>query len=232
MSQISRGGGAKIAGGGAGLIQVLFLLVLNTYELPVVMLTRTEKGARYVRLVRLLFGLFFGSLAFSGFDALARRLGMRSTLDLAEQTGKNVSLYSVLTVLALGAYLVGLVQRWRREQRRELVHSQFVGFPRFLSQRYRSYLIESGAVAAVGAILFATRLSPPFGIYLWSVAAAMLWQFAWLLLKRRSLVLDLRDSDIFNENLRHIDPISNESSTANQELSVPREELMRVFRVL
>ena len=229
MSQMSRGGGAKIAGGGAGLVQVLFLLVLNTYELPVVMLTRTEKGARYTRLVRLLFGLFFGSLAFSGFEALARRLGLKSTFDLAGYTGKNVSFYSVLTIFALVAYVVGLVQRWRREQLRELVHSQFVGFPRFLPQRYRSYLIEPGAVATVGAILFVARLSPPFGMYLWSVAAAMLWQFACLLLKRRSLVLDLRDSDIFNEGLRHIDPASSDPSAVDQEPSASREELMRLF---
>lgn len=230
MSQMSRGGGAKIAGGGAGLVQVLFLLVMNTYELPVVMLTRTEKGARYARLVRLLFGLFFGSLAFSGFEALARHLELKSNFDLAKYTGENVSFYSMLTILALVAYLVGLVQRRRREQHRELVHSQFVGFPRFLPQRYRSYLIEPGAVATVGAILFVARLSPPFGMYLWSVAAAMLWQFACLLLKRRSLVLDLRDSDIFNEDLRHIDPVSSDPSAVDQEPSASREKLMQVFR--
>ena len=140
-------------------------------------------------------------------------------------------MYSALTILALGAYVVGLVQRWRREQRRELVHSQFVGFPRFLPQRYRSYLIEPGTVAAVGAILFVARLSPPFGLYLWSVAAAMLWQFAWLLLKRRSLVHDLRDSDIFNEDLRHIDPASDSASAADYQPVVGREELTRVFRL-
>lgn len=230
MSQTSRGGRPQIVGGGAGLVQVLFLLVVNTYELPVVMLTRTEKGARYARLVRLLFGLFFGAWAFAGFEALARHLGLRSTLDLARLTRKNVSLYSVLTILALGAYVAGLVQRWRREQRRELVHSQFVGFPRFLPPRYHSYLIEPGAVATVGAILFVARFSPPFGMYLWSVAAAMLWQFAWLLLKRRSLVLDLRDSDIFNEDLRHIDPVGGDPSAIDQEPSASREELMRMFR--
>ena len=212
-------------------MQVLFLLVVNTYDLPLVMLTRTEKGARYARLVRLLFGLFFGAWAFAGFEALACHMGLRSTLDVAVLTGKNVSLYSVLTILALGAYVAGLVQRWRREQRRELVHSQFVGFPRFLPQRYRSYLIEPGAVATVGAILFATRLSPPFGLYLWSVAAAMLWQFTWLLLKRRSLVLDLRDSDIFNEDLRHIDPMNNDSLIKNQDSSASRAELIQMFRI-
>ena len=216
--------------GGAGLIQVLILLIVSTYELPVVMLTRTEKGARYARLVRLLFGLFFGSLAFSGFESLARNLGLKSTLDLAGLTGKNVSLYSVLTIMALGAYTVGMVQRWRHEQRRELVHSQFVGFPRFLPQAYCSYLVEPGAVAAVGAILFVARLSPPFGMYLWSVSAVLIFQFAWLVLKRRSLVLDLRDSDIFNEELRHIDPASSDPSAVDQEPSASREELMRAFR--
>ena len=231
MSQMSRGSGPQIAGGGAGLMQVLFLLIMNTYELPVVMLTRTEKGARYARLVRLLFGLFFGAWAFAGFEALARRMGLRSSLDLAGLTGKNVSLYSVLTILALGAYVVGLVQRWRREQRRELVHSQFVGFPRFLPQRYRSYLVEPASVAIVGTILFVARLSPPFGLYLWSVATAMLWQLAWLLLKRRSLVHDLRDSDIFNEDLRRIDPVGTDPSTVDQELSPSREIMMRVFRI-
>ena len=112
------------------------------------------------------------------------------------------------------------------------MHSQFVGFPRFLPQRYRSYLIEPAAVAAVGAILLGVKLSPPFGLYLWSVAAAMLWQFAWLLLKRRGLILDLRDSDIFNEDLRHIDPSSDDGIIASHQLLASREEILRVFRSL
>lgn len=222
------GNAAKLAGGGLGIVQALILVTLHTYELPVAMLTRTNKGARYARLLRLLLGLFVGSLFYAAFDPLSENLGFVDAMGHDGRT-RGPGLFFLLCVFSLGAYAVAVARRWDREKRREFVHSQFIGFPRFLSPAYRSYLIEPGAVAIVGALLILARVSYPFGLYLWSVAAVMLLQFAVLMARRRNLILDLRDAELVQHGLQHVDP-TNEA--AREHAAAPPtspEELMRVF---
>ena len=60
----------------------------------------------------------------------------------------------------------------------------------------------------------------------------MLTQFAVNMARRRELILDLRDSELVQHGLRHVDPTNDEAShthTAAQPTSP--EELMRVFRM-
>jgi hypothetical protein len=220
---------AKLAGGGIGILQALILVVLATYELPVAMLTRTNKGARYARLLRLLIGLFVGSLFYAAFDPLSESFGIVGALGPDSRDPYGPSLFFALSVFSLGAYAVALVRRWRREKRRQFVHSQFIGFPRFFPLAYRSYLIEPVVVAGVGTLLIVARVSYPFGLYLGSVAAVMLLQFAVLMARRRNLILDLRDAELVQHGLRHVDPTNEVRETA--EASTPSDELMRVFRM-
>lgn len=220
---------AKLAGGGVGIVQAIILTTLATYELPVAMLTRTDKGARYARLLRLLIGLFIGSLFYAAFDPLSEGLGIVAALGPDAREPRGPGLFFLLGVFSLGAYAVALVRRWRREKRRQFVHSQFIGFPRFLSQAYRSYLIEPGVVAGVGALLIVARSSYPFGLYLWSVAVVMLLQFALLMRRRRNLILDLRDAELVQYGLQHVDPTNDARETV--EATTPSDELMRVFRM-
>ena len=212
-----------------GIVDALILVAFATYELPVAMLTRTHKGARYARLLRLLIGLLVGSFAYSACDPLAEYFGLVAKLGHDARTPTGPNLYFALGVFALGAYAVAVARRWGRERRRKFVHSQFVGFPRFLPPAYAAYVIEAVAVAALGAVLIVARVSYPFGLYLGSVAVVMLGQFAVSMARRRDLILDLRDSELVQHGLQHVDP-TNETQTAT-EISVPREELMRVFRM-
>ena len=131
----------------------------------------------------------------------------------ARTTGPN--LYCALWVFSLASYTVAVVRRWRQERRREFVHSQFIGFPRFLPPAYASYLIEPAAVAVVGAVLIVARVSYPFGLYLGSVVVVMLTQFAVNMARRRELILDLRDSELVQHGLRYVDPTSEEPSHAH-----------------
>ena len=108
------------------------------------------------------------------FNPLSEGLGIVGALGPDARAPRGPGLFFLLSVGAFGAYAVALVRRWQREKRRQFVHSQFIGFPRFLSLAYRSYPIEAGAVATVGALLIVARVSYPFGLYLWSVAAVML----------------------------------------------------------
>lgn len=221
---------AKLAGGGIGIVQALILVTLHTYELPVAMLTRTNKGARYARLIRLLLGLFIGSLFYAAFDPLSESFGIVAALGPDARTPHGPSLFFALSVFSLGAYAVAVARRWGRERRREFVHSQFIGFPRFLSLAYRSYLIEPAAVAVVGVLLIVARVSYPFGLYLCSVAAVMLLQFAVLMARRRNLILDLRDAELVQHGLRTVDPTSDEASPAHAAAQpTSAEELMRLF---
>ncbi len=118
-----------------------------------------------------------------------------------------------------------------RKRRREFVHSQFVGFPRFLPPSYAAYVIEAAAVAAVGAVVIVARVSYPFGLYLGSVAVVMLVQFAANMARRRDLILDLRDSELVQHGLRHVDPTDDEASESAVGVLTSREELMRVSRM-
>ncbi len=224
------GNAAKLAGGGLGIVQALILVTLHTYELPVAMLTRTNKGARYARLLRLIIGLFIGSLFYAAFDPLSESLGIVVALGPDARTPRGPSLFFALSVFSLGAYAVAVARRWRREKKRQFVHSQFIGFPRFLSPAYRSYLIEPGAVAVIGALLILARVSYPFGLYLWSVAAVMLLQFGFLMMRRRNLILDLRDAELVQHGLRTVDPTNDEASHAHAAAQpTSPDELMRVF---
>ena len=224
------GNTVKLAGGGLGIVQALILITLHTYELPVAMLTRTNKGARYARLLRLLVGLFVGSLFYAAFEPLANGLRIVATLGPDAREPRGPGLFFLLSVAAFGAYAVALVRRWQRERRRQFVHSQFIGFPRFLPLAYRSYLIEPAVVASAGALLIVARVSYPFGLYLVSVAAVMGLQFAVLMARRRSLILDLRDAELVQQGLRTVDPTNEEASQAHAVVpSAGPEELMRVF---
>ncbi len=221
---------AKIAGGGLGIVQALILVTLHTYELPVAMLTRTNKGARYARLIRLLIGLFVGSLFYSAFDPISESFGLVGALGPDSRDPHGPSLFFTLSVFSLGAYVVAHVRRWRRERRRQFVHSQFIGFPSFLPLACRSYLIKPAVVAGVGALLIVARVSYPFGLYLVSVAAVMLLQFAVLMARRRNLILDLRDAELVQHGLRTLDPTNEEATHAHAATpSASPEELMRVF---
>lgn len=223
---------AKLAGGGIGIVQALILVALHTYELPVAMLTRTDKGARYARLFRLLCGLFVGSLAVAAFDPLSESLGLVAALGPDAHTNpRGPGLFFALSVLSLGAYAVAVVRRWLRERRRQFVHSQFIGFPRFLSPAYSSYLIEPAAVAAAGAGLIVARVSYAFGLYLGSVAAVMLLQFGLLMQRRRNLILDLRDAELIQHGLRTVDPTTDAAREQAVAVTQPTSpaELMRVF---
>lgn len=224
------GNAARLAGGGLGIVQALVQATLATYELPVAMLTRTDKGARYARLLRLLIGLFVGSLFYAFFDPLSEGLGIVAALGPDSREPRGPGLFFLLCVFSLGAYAVALVRRWRREKRRVFVHSQFIGFPRFLAKAYRSYLMEPAVIAGIGALLIVARVSYPFGLYLGSVAVVMLLQFALLMAHRRSLILDLRDAELVQQGLRTVDPTSEEASGAHAALPpASPEELMRVF---
>ncbi len=223
------GNTVKLAGGGLGIVQALILITLHTYELPVAMLTRTNKGARYARLLRLLVGLFVGSLFYSMFDPLSEGLGIVAALGPDSRTPRGPGLFFLLSVGAFGAYAVARVRRWQREKRRQFVHSRFIGFPRFLPLAYRSYLIEPAVVAGVGVLLIVARVSYPFGLYLGSVAAVMLLQFAVLMAHRRNLILDLRDAELVQHGLRTVDPTQEAANHAQAAPSATPEELMRVF---
>ena len=110
------------------------------------------------------------------------------------------------------------------------MHSQIIGFPRFLPLAYRSYLIEPAVGAGAGALLIVARASYPFGLYLVSVAVVMALQFAVLMARRRSLILDLRDAELVQHGLRTVDPASEEASGVYAATpSASPEELMRVF---
>ena len=224
--------GPKPTSAEGGIIDAIILIAFATYELPVAMLTRTHKGARYARLLRLLLGLLVGSFAYSACDPLSEYLGIVAKLGRDARTPTGPNLYFVLWVLSLVAYAVAAVRRWGRGRRREFVHSQFIGFPRFLPPAYASYLIEPAAVAVAGAVLIVTRVSYPFGLYLGSVAVAMLVQFAVNMARRRDLILDLRDSELVQHGLRHVDPTDAEASRAHAAVQpTSSEELMRVFRM-
>ena len=223
------GNAAKLAGGGVGIVQALILVTLHTYELPVAMLTRTDKGARYARLLRLLIGLFIGSLFYAAFEPLSESFGIVAALGPDSREPRGPGLFFLLGVFSLGAYAVAVVRRWRREKRRQFVHSQFIGFPRFLPLAYRSYLIEPAVVAGIGALLIVARVSYPFGLYLGSVAAVMLLQFAVLMRHRRNLILDLRDAELVQHGLRTVDPTNAEAQAHAAAQPTSAEELMRVF---
>lgn len=223
------GNAAKLAGGGIGIVQALILVTLHTYELPVAMLTRTNKGARYARLLRLLIGLFVGSLFYAAFDPLSESFGIVGALGPDSREPRGPGLFFLLGVFSLGAYAVAVARRWRREKRREFVHSQFIGFPRFLAKAYRSYLIEPAVVAGIGALLIVARVSYPFALYLWSVAAVMLLQFAVLMARRRNLILDLRDAELVQHGLQTVDPTNEEAQAHAAAQPTSAEELMRVF---
>ena len=216
---------AKLAGSVIGLLPRAILAVFGTYELPVAMLTRTDKGVRYARLLRLLLGLYIGNLVYGACGIYAESSGI---VDRLAPPPHGPSLYSVLVIFSLGAYAVAVVRRWRRERRRDFVHSSFVGFPRFLSPAYRAYLIEPAAVAALGAFLIVTRLSYDMGMYLGSVAVVMFLQLCVRLWERRKLIIDLRDAELVQHGLRTVDPVS-EQAQPNAAAPTSREELMRVF---
>ena len=216
---------AKLAGSVIGLLPRVILAVFGTYELPVAMLTRTYKGVRYARFLRLLLGLYIGNLVYGACEIYAENNGI---VDRFTPTPHGPSLFSALVIFSLGAYAVAVVRRWRRERRRDFVHSSFVGFPRFLSPAYRSYLIEPAAVAVLGVVLIVTRLSYDMGMYLGSVAVVMLLQLGVRLRERRKLIIDLRDAELVQHGLRTVDPVSEQ---ARQSAATPtsREELMRVL---
>ncbi len=219
---------AKMAGGVIGLLPRAALAVFGTYELPVAMLTRTGKGVRYARLLRLLLGLLIGSLAYSGCELYAFSSGLAPAPETRASGLHTLPPFGALAVLSLGAYAVAVARRWRRERRRDFTHTHFVGFPRLLSPAYRSYLVEPAALAALGAALILTRLSAAFGLYLGSVAGVMALQLGVRMWERRKLVLDLRDAELVQHGLRTVDPVGPEA-IRHAAAPASREELMRVF---